>query len=143
MTPEIDEIPPPPPGFVPAPHRGAFMLHVGPMFHCLDDPSAPRQAFFAAPRHGNKSGLVHGGMLAAFMDTVLAQAVTCVTGRLGLTIHLDIDYLHTAKPRQWLIGEGRVTRETRDIVFAEGTAWSGDRAVVRASGLFKMMRSAT
>ncbi|MDP3658753.1 PaaI family thioesterase [Phenylobacterium sp.] len=135
-----DQRPAPPAGFLEAPNRGPFMLHNGPMFQNLEDPVAPKQAFFALQRHANTMGLVHGGMLSAFMDTVLAQAVQKVTLRAGVTVHLSVDYLDAARPDHWVIGEGRVTRETRDVVFAEGDAWCGGRHVARATGLFKMMR---
>ena len=135
-----ERVPPPPPGFVEAVGRAAFTVHNGPMFHNLEDPVAPQQAFYALPRHANGSGLVHGGMLAAFLDTVLAQAIVHVTRRTGVTIHLAVDYLHMARPHHWVIGRGRVTRETRDVVFAEGEVFSEGRQVARATGLFKMMR---
>lgn len=97
------------------------------------------QAFFALKRHCNGIGLVHGGMLSAFMDGVLAGAVWRATQRTSVTIHLSIDFLHMARAGDWVMGEARVTRATREVAFVEGRAYVGGHDVVRVSGIFKLM----
>jgi acyl-coenzyme A thioesterase PaaI-like protein len=84
-------------------------------------------------------GLVHGGMLSAFMDGVLAGAVWRGAQRRAVTIHLSIDFLHMARVGEWVMGEARLTRATRDVAFAEGRAYVGGHDVVRCSGIFKLM----
>jgi hypothetical protein len=37
------------------------------------------------------------------------------------------------------MGEGRLTRATREVAFAEGRAYVGAHDVVRCSGVFKLM----
>ena len=134
-----EEIPAPPEGFVRAQGRGRFSTHNGPYFHRIVEGEPPQQAFFALPRHANGVGLVHGGMLSAFMDGVLAMAAGIGTGKSLVTIHLSIDFLHMARAGDWVFAEGRLTRATREIAFAEGRAWSRGVDVVRASGVFKLM----
>jgi acyl-coenzyme A thioesterase PaaI-like protein len=56
-----------------------------------------------------------------------------------VTIHLSIDFLHMARAGEWVFGEARLTRATREIAFAEGRAYSGKRDLVRCSGVFKLM----
>jgi uncharacterized protein (TIGR00369 family) len=132
--------PPPPDGYVPSEGRGGFSTLNGPYFHRLDgDPQMAEQAFYALRRHANGLGLVHGGMLSAFMDGVLAGAVWRGTGKTAVTIHLSIDFLHMARVGEWVMGEGRLTRATRDVAFAEGRAYVGGHDVVRCSGVFKLM----
>jgi uncharacterized protein (TIGR00369 family) len=97
------------------------------------------QAFFALRRHANGIGLVHGGMLSAFMDGVLAGAVWRGTGKRAVTIHLSIDFLHMARVGEWVMGEAKLTRATRDVAFVEGRAYVGSHDVVRCSGIFKLM----
>jgi uncharacterized protein (TIGR00369 family) len=135
-----DEIlPPPPDGFVLAEGRGRFSTHNGPYFHRPGATDLAEQAFFALERHANGLGLVHGGMLSAFMDGVLASAVFLGCRRTGVTIHLSVDFLHMARMGEWVQGEARMTRATRDLAFAEGRAYVGGHDVVRASGIFKLM----
>ena len=131
--------PPPPEGYVLADGRGSFSTHNGPYFYRPSEGATSQQAFFALNRHANGLGLVHGGMLSAFLDGVLAGAVWRGAGKSAVTIHLSIDFLHMARVGEWVLGEGRMTRATRDIAFAEGRAYVGGHDVARASGVFKLM----
>ena len=119
--------------------RGQFSTHNGPYFHRLGDGDLVEQAFYALPRHTNGIGLVHGGMLSAFADGLLAMAVGRGTQKMAVTIHLSVDFLHMARAGEWIMGESKVTRATRDVVFVEGRAHVGNRDVIRASGVFKLM----
>ena len=132
----------PPPGYLPAEGRGSFSTHNGPYYYRPGEGAVAEQAFFALQRHANGMGVVHGGMLSAFMDGVLAGAVWRGTGRTGVTIHLSIDYLHMARVGEWVMGEARLTRATKDVAFAEGRAYVGGHDVVRCSGVFKLMNRA-
>ena len=143
MADDADQIPPPPPGFVRSSGRGAFSTHNGPYFHKLDEEGdLTHQAFYALPRHANGLGLVHGGMLTAFMDGLLAAASYRKTRHTGVTIHLSVDFLRMARRGEWLRGEARLTEAARDVAFAEGSVFVGRHAVGRATGVFKLMGAA-
>lgn len=129
-----------PAGFVASHTRGPYSTHNGPYFHREPQGEATEQAFFALPRHANGLGLVHGGMLTSFMDGLLAAAVWRASRRSSVTIHLSIDFLHMARVGEWVFGESRVTRLARDVAFVEGCAQVSGRDIVRASGVFKLMR---
>lgn len=135
-----DKIPAAPPGFVQSEHRGPFSTRNGPYFHKIEPGPGIEQCFFAQTQHANGYGLVHGGMLSAFMDGLLAAAVYQETRSSSVTIHLSIDFLHMARVGDWVMGQARVTRATRDVAFVEGQASVAGRDVVRASGVFKLMR---
>jgi uncharacterized protein (TIGR00369 family) len=136
-----DEAPPPSPpqGYVPSEGRGGFSTLNGPYFHRPGEGPLAEQAFYTLPRHANGVGLVHGGMLSAFMDGVLAGAVWRGTHQRAVTIHLSVDFLHMARVGEWVMGEAKMTRATRDVAFAEGRAYVGSHDVVRCSGIFKLM----
>ncbi len=131
--------PPPPEGFVVQPGRGAFTAHNGPYYHRPDAPGL-EQAFYARGRHCNGVGLIHGGMLSAFLDGLLASAAARATQATPITVHLSIDFLDMGRAGDWVMGEARVTRVTRDLAFVEGRAYVGPRDLSRASGVFKLMR---
>jgi uncharacterized protein (TIGR00369 family) len=132
----------PPSGFAEMERKGEFWRMSGPFFGRLHDNGAD-QAFFADDRHCNAQGFVHGGMLSAFLDGLLSQAVRLATDDpTVVTIHLSVDFLAMARKGEWVIGESLVTRQTRDVIFAEGRMYSGGRDVVRGSGLFKPARAA-
>jgi len=130
------EVPAPPEGFAPQAGRGSFSTHNGPYFHREDG----TQAFFALRRHCNGIGLIHGGMLSAFLDGVLAGAAGRGTGLTAVTIHLSIDFLDMGRAGEWVMGEASLSRAAGDVAFVEGRAYVGQRTLARATGLFKLMR---
>ena len=131
--------PSPPAGFVPSAGRGAFTTHNGPYYH-RETPEGATQAFYALPRHCNGVGLIHGGMLSAFLDGVLASAAARGSGATPITMHLSIDFLDMGRAGDWVIGEGALTKATKEIAFVEGRAHVGGRSLARATGVFKLMR---
>ena len=69
------------------------------------------QAFYALPRHANGIGIVHGGMLSAFMDGLLASAVV-----FGLLFHLLISAPSLSVPQ-------RAAYAALLVLHAVGMAW--------------------
>jgi len=134
-----DVVPAPPEGFVPHESRGAFSKHNGPYFHRLVAEGA-EQAFFVLARHCNGLGIIHGGMLSAFLDGLLAAAAARAARAVPVTVHLSLDFLDMGRAGDWVLGEAKVTRLTRDLAFVEGRAHVKDRTLARASAVFKLMR---
>lgn len=136
-----DQVPAPPEGFVRAEGRGEFALHNGPWFHRpeTDEPGVVEHALYILPRHTNGLGLLHGGMLSAFLDGAMGGAVKRGAGRPGLTVHLSVDFLRMARRGEWLIARARMTHAAKEVAFAEAEARVRGRLVGRSSGVFKLM----
>ncbi|MFP3942764.1 MAG: PaaI family thioesterase [Alphaproteobacteria bacterium] len=130
----------PPPGFVRSTFRGPFTTWNGPFYHRVD-PDGFAHGFRARPRHCNGHGIVHGGLLTAVLDGVLAAAVWRETRRRMVTIRLTSDFLAMARPGDWVEGTAHVTRAAREIAFAEGRIHVEGRDVLTGSGVFKLMRA--
>ena len=79
-------------------------------------------------------------MLSAFLDGLLAAAAGRAAKATPVTIHLSIDFLGMGRAGEWVLGEARATRVTRDVAFVEGRAHVDGRDLARASGVFKLMR---
>ena len=135
-----ERVPAPPEGFVLATGRGAFTTHNGPYFNRPRADDGVEQAFYALKRHCNGVGLIHGGMLSAFLDGLLAGAAAKPSGATPVTVHLSIDFLDMGRAGEWVIGEAHAARVTRDIAFVEGRAHVGGRTLARATGVFKLMK---
>lgn len=135
---EAEEGAPPPDGFVRSVRRGPFSEHNGPLYH-REGADPPVHGFRALKRHCNGYGIVHGGMLASFVDGLLGHAVGVAAGKPAVTIHLSLDYLSMARAGDWIEGEARVTRLTREVAFAEARLHTGGRDMLRASAVFKLM----
>lgn len=97
--------------------------------------------FRVAEHHTNLRGVLHGGMLATYADTLLPYAAMyqALGGRHFLpTISLQIDYLAPAALGAWVQGEGEVLRTTRNMVFMQGLVTADDTPIARLSGIFKI-----
>jgi uncharacterized protein (TIGR00369 family) len=138
-----DEIPAPPPGFVLNEVQGPFTVHNGPIFHrpAAEGENEFVQALYVAPRHTNGLALLHGGMLATFLDNTLGGAVRLATGQPSVTVHMSIDYMRMARQGEWVIAKGRVAQVSGRTVFAEVQAYIGEVAIGRATGVFQLMNA--
>ncbi|WP_422364330.1 PaaI family thioesterase [Pyruvatibacter mobilis] len=78
-------------------------------------------AFNASDQLCNLWGGIHGGMVAAMMDDILAIAVglTLEWGQISPTLEMKVSMLSVAKPGR-LTGRGRVLRRGKSVVFVEG-----------------------
>lgn len=128
----------PPEGFVLSEGRGPFTSHNGPLYHAPTVEGA-RQGFRVVKRHCNGLGIVHGGMLASFIDGLLGHAVGRAARNPAVTVHLSLDYLSMGRAGDWIEGEARVDRLAGDLAFAQARAFVGERDVIRATAVFKVL----
>jgi acyl-coenzyme A thioesterase PaaI-like protein len=82
-------------------------------------------------------------MISAFLDGLLAGAAARAAGGRLVTMQLSVSFLDMARAGEWVLGDARAAKVTRDIAFVEGRALVGDRDIARATGVFKLMRPRT
>lgn len=85
-----------------------------------------------------ETGVIHGGVITALLDTLGAACVIARNVRPQATLDLRIDYLRAATPRVELIGDAECYRLTRHVAFVRGTCHQGDptRAVASLTAAF-------
>ena len=139
MTKSDDEIEAnPPAGYQRSTTRGPYTSHNGPFFHLVTDEGF-RHGVRIQKRHCNSRGITHGGMLMSFADGLLGTAVFRETKTVALTARMNADFLSSARPGEWLEGTARVTKATKSVAFCEAELFVGERAVLKATGVFKIM----
>lgn len=94
----------------------------------------------AEERHINRLGIIHGGMMMAFADTLLSEVGRRVTGKPSVTMRMTVDFISAAKLGDWIEGTGEVTRTTRNLVFVGARIWRGKHTLMTASGVFSFIR---
>ena len=86
----------------------------------------------------HRSRLSHSGPGRIFKNKKDAKPRPA-TRQTAVTIHLSIDFLHMGRVGDWVMGEGKITRVTKDVAFVEARAHVRGVDVVRATGVFKLM----
>ncbi len=128
----------PPEGFQLSTTRGPFSTNNGPYYH-----KNAKDTFFHGLRvrkkHCNAHGIMHGGMMMAFADGLLATAVWKETETRTVTVKLNSEFLSMARPGDWVEGTAWVTRATKSVAFAECRVYVGKRTIFLASAIFKLM----
>ncbi len=88
-------------------------------------------------RWENPAGVVQGGSIGAFADTVMASTVvTALAGEKALvyTAESKVSFFRAVRPGQLLRGRGEVVHKGRRIAFAEATITDAEgKTVARAS----------
>jgi acyl-coenzyme A thioesterase PaaI-like protein len=94
-------------------------------------------------RHEGIPGMVHGGVLAAAFDLVLAAAAAAAAERPAPTGTLSIRYRRPTRLHTPLRYEAHVTRTGGRTLQVEGTVSDGDGATAEADGVFVIARAGT
>jgi uncharacterized protein (TIGR00369 family) len=127
-----------PPSFQPIAQASGFADANGPWFEKLEDGRLIR-GFRPGPQHANSHGIVHGGMLAAFLDSVLGSTVFHVLQRRCVTVRLTIDYLMPGRVGDWLQGEAEILGHDEQMVQVRGRLYGPRHDVLIGTGSFALL----
>lgn len=97
------------------------------------DELEPGRATLAMPFHPETitaAGYIHGGVIAALIDTAGDWAVATMHGRTVPTIDLRVDYLRAASEEEELVAHAEVARFGRTISVADVKVTQGAERVV-------------
>ena len=91
------------------------------------------------PEHMNNLGIVHGGLICTLLDIAMGTAARRAVGNPVMTLDMQVGFISPGRGE--MIGEGRVLRAGRSLIFCEADVRSatGD-LIAKASGLFKPVR---
>ncbi|MFP3224302.1 MAG: PaaI family thioesterase [Nitrososphaeria archaeon] len=83
----------------------------------------------------NVLGIVHGGFIAALLDTAMGSLL----GKKAVTVNLNVEFIEPAFKGK-LRAEGKVVRYGNDLVFTEGKVYQQNRLVARGSAIYFLLK---
>jgi uncharacterized protein (TIGR00369 family) len=126
-------------GWEPIVNHTAFGDLVGPIWRREED-GQPRFGFVVAPKHLNRAGNLHGGMLMTVADQAMAMTARVATGgKPHATIELNIQFVGGVKLGEFVVAHPEVVRATRSVVFMRAKMLVGARTVVTTNGIWKIL----
>lgn len=127
-----------PGGFAPIRIGGDFLDLNGPLHGHLEG-SALRLGLRIEPRHCNTLGVCHGGVMMMLTDAQTAVGSMFESGNFEFmpTVHLNADFVASARVGDWLQVESRLLRQTRSLSFADRILSVDGEPVLRAVGINK------
>ncbi|HYD05366.1 MAG TPA: PaaI family thioesterase [Reyranella sp.] len=127
-----------PPGFRPLAQTSGFAEVNGPWFEKIEGDRLIR-GFRPGPQHSNSHGIVHGGMLATFLDSVMGSTVLHRLDRRCVTVRLTIDYLLPARIGDWLQGEAELLGHDEHVAQVRGRLYGPRHDVLGGLGSFALL----
>ena len=127
-----------PPGFREITEASGFAAANGPWFEKVEGRRVWR-GFLPGPQHANALGIVHGGMLAAFLDSAMGTAVWHTLKRRAVTLRLSLDYLGPGRLGDWLQAEGEVVGHDEHVAQVRGRLYGPRHDVLAGLGAFALL----
>jgi uncharacterized protein (TIGR00369 family) len=116
-----------------------FGRHMSMDFH-INEPGNVEYAMVVDEQHMATLNAAHGGAIAGMMDGILGVAALSAVaedGKLVATIEFKISFFAPAGLNDILIGNGKVLKKGKKIVFTEGEIRNQeDVLIAKASGTF-------
>ena len=126
--------------------RPAFRVMLGVTIGAADACSLVRSAGparvlvgVALQTHTVALGIVHGGMLAAFLDSAMGVAVFHAIDRRAVTLRLSLDYLGPGRLGDWLQAEGEVVSHDEHVAQVRGRLYGPRHDVLGGLGAFALL----
>ncbi len=117
----------------------AFGELVGPIWR-REENGVPLFGFMVGPKHLNRAGNLHGGMLMTLADQSMAVAARGATGgKRHATIELNTQFVGGVKLGEFVVSHPEVVRVTRSVVFMRAKMFVGKRTVVTTNGIWKIL----
>ena len=121
--------------------RPGFMKHNGGLLFKTISENEYEFKTTIKENHLNAAGITHGGFIAAFVDAGAGTAAHRVAdGSPCVTISVGLKFISVVKLGQELIGNTKIQKKTRSMVFLTCELTAEDKIVATASGVWKILK---
>ena len=117
-----------------------FMKHNGGIFFRTISENEYQFKATINKNHLNAAGITHGGFIAALVDSGAGTAAhRAAEGSPCVTISLELKFISTVKLGQKLIGNTKIQKKTKSMVFLTCELVAEEKIVATASGVWKIL----
>ena len=121
--------------------RPGFMKHNGGLLFKTISENEYKFKTTIKENHLNAAGITHGGFIAAFVDAGAGTAAHRVAdGSPCVTISVELKFISVVKLGQELIGNTKIQKKTKSMVFLTCELTAEDKIVATASGVWKILK---
>ena len=120
--------------------KSGFMKHNGGIFFRTISENEYQFKATINKNHLNAAGITHGGFIAALVDSGAGTAAhRAADGSPCVTISLELKFISTVKLGQKLIGNTKIQKKTKSMVFLTCELVAEEKIVATASGVWKIL----
>ena len=120
-------------------HAG-FDVLIGPMYYKKDSDNKFRFIAKILDKHLNAQGIAHGGFSMALADIFFGSVAFSACGKKSTsTISLNSNFVSPGLLDEIVECEATITKMTRSLIFVEGSIKSGEKTILSASGIWKIL----
>ena len=118
-----------------------FMKHNGGIFFRTISENEYEFKTTIKENHLNAANITHGGFIAALVDAGAGTSAHRVAdGSPCVTISLELKFISVVKLGQELIGNTKIQKKTKSMVFLTCELKAEDKIVATASGVWKILK---
>ena len=121
--------------------KAGFMRHNGGLLFKTISENNYQFKTIINENHLNVAGIVHGGFIAAFVDAGSGTAAHRTAGNSPcVTISLDLKFISAVRLGQELVGNTKIQKKTKSMIFLTCELFVENKIVATASGIWKILR---
>ena len=121
--------------------RSGFMKHNGGIFFRTISENEYEFKTTIKENHLNAANITHGGFIAALVDAGSGTAAHRVADSSPcVTISLELKFISVVKLGQELIGNTKIQKKTKSMIFLTCELTAEDKIVATASGVWKILK---
>ena len=121
--------------------KPGFMKHNGGLLFKTISENEYQFKTIIKENHLNSAGIAHGGFIAAVVDAGAGTAAhRAVYNNPCVTISLDLKFISAVKLGQELIGNTKIQKKTKSMVFLTCELKTENKIVAIASGVWKKLK---
>ena len=121
--------------------KSGFMKHNGGIFFRTISENEYEFKTTIKENHLNAANITHGGFIAALVDAGSGTAAHRVADSSPcVTISLELKFISVVKLGQELIGNTKIQKKTKSIVFLTCELTAENKIVATASGVWKILK---